>query len=99
MAFWATRADALLAVQDSLVFLLGGQVAPVAVLPGVLRLLAVALPFRYMLGFPVEVLAGRLDARALLGGFALQLAWLAVALTLAALAWRRGLRRFSAVGG
>jgi ABC-type uncharacterized transport system permease subunit len=31
--------------------------------------------------------------------FALQLAWLAVALTLAALAWRRGLRRFSAVTG
>jgi ABC-type uncharacterized transport system permease subunit len=31
--------------------------------------------------------------------FALQLAWLAVALILAALAWRRGLRRFSAVSG
>jgi ABC-type uncharacterized transport system permease subunit len=31
--------------------------------------------------------------------FALQRAWLAVALTLAVLAWRRGLRRCSAVGG
>jgi ABC-2 type transport system permease protein len=99
LAFWATRADALLAVQDSLVFLLGGQVAPVALLPGALRLLALVLPFRYMLGFPVEVLTGNLDTQALLAGFAFQLGWLALALALATLAWRRGLRRFSAVGG
>jgi len=37
LAFWAARADALLAVQDSLIFLLGGLVAPVAMLPGVLQ--------------------------------------------------------------
>ena len=99
LAFWATRADALLAVQDSLVFLLGGQVAPVALLPGAMRLLAVVLPFRYMLGFPVEILTAGLDSQALFTGFALQLSWLAIALALATLAWRRGVRRFSAVGG
>ena len=34
LAFWATRADALLALQDSLVFLLAGQVAPSLCCPG-----------------------------------------------------------------
>ena len=46
LAFWATRADALLAVQDALIFLLAGQVAPIQLLPGGLRNAAVALPFR-----------------------------------------------------
>lgn len=54
LAFWATRADALLAIQDALIFLLAGQVAPIAVLPSPLALLAQLLPFRYMISFPVD---------------------------------------------
>jgi ABC-type uncharacterized transport system permease subunit len=60
LAFWATRADALLALQDALVFLLAGQVAPTSLLPGVLQKVSVVLPFRYMVGLPVEVLLGQL---------------------------------------
>lgn len=99
LAFWATRADGLLAVQDALVFLLAGMVAPVALLPESLQTLARALPFRYMLGFPVEVLTGHLDAGQLVSGFAMQVAWLAAALALSAGVWRVGLKRYSAIGG
>jgi ABC-2 type transport system permease protein len=99
LAFWATRADALLAAQDALIFLLGGQVAPVALLPGALRALAVILPFRYMLGFPVELLAGGLSSGEMAVGFAFQAAWLALALGLASAGWRRGLARYAAIGG
>lgn len=99
LAFWATRADALLALQDSLVFLLAGQVAPTALLPDFLRRAATVLPFRYMLGFPVEVLTGQLDVGKLWTGFAFQVGWLAVALALFVLLWREGVKRYSAVGG
>lgn len=99
LAFWAARADALLAVQDSLIFLLAGQVAPISLLPGALQLVAKVLPFRYMVGFPVEVLTGQLDTAGLLMGFAVQAGWLAVALALSAVMWRMGLRRYTAVGG
>ncbi len=99
LAFWATRADALLAVQDALVFLLAGSVAPLALLPPALKSLAVVLPFRYMVGFPVEVLTGQLSGQGLLTGFVAQGAWLLVALSLYAGLWRAGLRRYSAVGG
>jgi len=99
LAFWATRADALLGLQDALVFLLAGQVAPVALLPGAMRAAAVILPFRYMVGFPVEVLTGQLNASEVWAGFAVQAGWLVVALTLFAALWRAGLRRYSAVGG
>jgi ABC-2 type transport system permease protein len=99
LAFWATRADALLALQDALIFLLAGQVAPTRLLPGLLRGASTVLPFRYMLGFPVEVLTGQLDGTALWTGFALQAGWLAVAAALFVALWRSGVRRYSAVGG
>jgi len=99
LAFWATRADALLAVQDALIFLLAGQVAPIQLLPGALQSAAIALPFRYMVGFPVEVLTGQLDTSGLWTGFAVQAGWLIVALTLSTIVWRTGVKRYSAVGG
>jgi ABC-2 type transport system permease protein len=99
LAFWATHADALLAVQDTLVFLLAGQVAPTPLLPGALRGLANVLPFRYMVGFPVEVLTGQVSGSALLTGFAVQLGWLLIALLLYRGLWRAGLRRYAAIGG
>ena len=99
LAFWATRADGLLALQDSLVFLLAGQVAPTALLPGPMQKAAVALPFRYMIGFPVEVLTGKLAGPELWTGFAFQAGWLLVALALSATMWRAGVKRYSAVGG
>lgn len=99
LAFWATRANALLAVQDSLTFLLAGQVAPVALLPGVMKTAAVVLPFRYMIGFPVEVLTGQVRGEAMWIGFAIQAAWLVIALMVWAVVWRAGLRQYSAVGG
>jgi ABC-2 type transport system permease protein len=99
LAFWATRADALLALQDALIFLLAGQVAPTGILPGALQAAARVLPFRYMVGFPVEILTGQLSSAQTLTGFAFQTGWLAATLFLFTLVWRAGLRHYEAVGG
>jgi ABC-2 type transport system permease protein len=99
LAFWAARADALLAVQDSLIFLLAGQVAPISLLPVILQNMAKLLPFRYMVSFPVEVFVGQLTPTELLAGAAIQIGWLLVAVGLSAVMWHAGLRRYSAVGG
>lgn len=99
LSFWASRADALLSLQESLVFLLGGQVAPIALLPDGMQRLAAVLPFRYMLSFPVEILAGHVGGRDLWTGLAVQGAWLLLAMALCLGLWRAGLRRYTAVGG
>lgn len=99
LAFWAARADALLAVQDTLVFLLAGMVAPVSLLPPLMQTAARLLPFWYMVGFPVEILAGHLGPWEILSGLGIQSVWLIFAVSLSTIAWRRGLRRYSAVGG
>lgn len=99
LAFWASNANSLLSLQDTLVFLLGGQVAPIALLPAQLQTVARFLPFRYMLGFPVEVLTGRLSQDEMIFGFAVQFIWLAVSIFLQQIIWHRGLRKYAAVGG
>ncbi len=99
LAFWATRADALLALQDALVFLLAGQVAPTMLLPDWMQSIAHILPFRYMVGFPVEILTGQLASTDLRSGFAYQIGWLIIALVLYLNVWRAGIKRYSAVGG
>jgi ABC-2 type transport system permease protein len=99
LAFWAARADALLSLQDSLVFLLAGQVAPIALLPAGLQVAAKILPFRYMVSFPVEILSGQVDAAGMAVGFAIQAGWVVAAVLLYAVLWRAGLRRYAAVGG
>ncbi len=94
LAFWTTRADALLALQDALLFLFAGQVAPLELLPDWLRGLAQVLPFRYMIGFPVETLTRQMSNGELAAGFAMQIAWLIPSVLLVGIIWRTGVRRY-----
>jgi ABC-2 type transport system permease protein len=99
LAFWATRADALLALQDSLIFIFSGMIAPVAILPGFLQNLAEFLPFRYMIGFPVEILTANLSEQQILTGLVIQSFWLIIASLLSWIIYKKGLLRYSAIGG
>lgn len=99
LAFWATRADSLLALQDTFIFLLGGHLAPIRLLPGWMQTLAKILPFRYMSAFPVEILTGLLDQQEIISGLLIQVGWTVAALLLYRLVWTRGIRHYEAVGG
>jgi len=99
LAFWATRADSLLALQDSLIFLLGGHLAPLTLLPGWMQPLARILPFRYMSAFPVEILTGQVTPPQILQGFAIQIGWTFTAWLLYRIIWTLGIRHYEAIGG
>lgn len=99
LAFWATRADSLLALQDSFIFLLGGHVAPLHLLPDWLQPIARLLPFRYMSAFPVEILTGQLTSQETILGFIALIIWSITAIVLYRFVWRRGVRYYEAVGG
>jgi len=75
-----------------------GQVAPLSLLPGPIRTLASALPFRWMVSFPIELLLGRLTPSQALVGLGAQVAWLAACFILLKMMWRAGVRVYSAVG-
>jgi ABC-2 type transport system permease protein len=98
-AFWTERAHATMGFGQVMIFLLGGQAAPVPFLPEPMRSIASALPFRAMLGFPAEVATGNVTGADVLRGYGFQLGWIAVFAVLAVLTWRAGIRRFTSVGG
>jgi ABC-2 type transport system permease protein len=99
VSFFIDKSMAVFDVYLGLFAVLSGYLLPLDLLPGWVAALGRALPFRYMLGFPVELLIGRLDGAAALRELALQWAWVAVAVALALAVWRRGVRRFEAYGG
>jgi ABC-2 type transport system permease protein len=80
-------------------FVLSGYIIPIDLFPAGLRAIVAWLPFRFQIGFPVEVMTGahdRAGALALLGG---QWLWVLAGFGATALAWRGGLRQFAAYGG
>ena len=99
LTFWSQRSDALLRLNDTLLFLFAGQVAPFALLPDKFQQAAFLLPYRYMLGFPVEVLMGRLSPAQAGQGFLSLATWILTAIVLHQVLWKHGLRRYTAVGG
>lgn len=96
--FWTTRIMAVNQTYFAVLFFLSGRVAPVALLPSGLQWTADALPFRWMISFPVELALGRLSPAQAATGFAAQTVWIGAAALLLAALWPRALRRFSAVG-
>lgn len=99
LAFWTQRIDALLVMANTFVFVFSGQVAPVAVLQGFLKHAAVTMPFRYMIGFPLEILTGKLTPPELITGMILQSLWLGLVYILYRLTWIKGVKAYTAVGG
>ncbi|MGA3094117.1 MAG: ABC-2 family transporter protein [Dehalococcoidales bacterium] len=97
-AFWTTRVSAINQTYFVLMLFLSGQLVPLSLLPHPLQIAAQVLPFRWMLGFPVELAMGRLDLQQALTGIAVQFTWLAGSVILVRIVWRAGIKVYSAVG-
>jgi ABC-2 type transport system permease protein len=98
-AFWTTRVGAINQVYFVLMLFLSGQIAPLSLFPRWLQWVANVLPFRWMVGFPVELFLGRLTPLQALEGLGAQAVWVVASLVLIRFIWRAGVRVYSAVGG
>jgi ABC-2 type transport system permease protein len=98
LAFWVERAAALEQVMFLLYLFLSGMIAPLAVYPEAVRRAVLWTPFPYLIDFPANLLIGRETAVQPWQGVGMMLAWIAVFLALNRWVWRRGLRRYSAMG-
>jgi ABC-2 type transport system permease protein len=98
LAFFVTKAMALLNLYFGLFSVFSGYLLPLEMLPPVLAGIAEWSPFRFMLSLPVELMTRPMppSERALL--LAVQLAWTVASVLIAMFVWRRGVRRFEAVG-
>lgn len=97
-AFWLTKVAAINNLFDVLVLFLGGQFAPLAVMPGMIQSIANALPFRWIIAFPAEVALNQREGSEVLTGYGMQILWIVIAILALALIWKRAMRQFTAVG-
>lgn len=98
LAFWIDKTDALFGVWFGLWSLLSGYLAPLDIFPEPLRPILTLLPFRGMLGLPVEILGGFLSPAQALPEVGLQVLWVIVLLAAIGLLWERGVARYGAYG-
>jgi len=97
-AFFTTQVDALNVAFFFALMLLSGQMAPLSLLPSALQTVAMFLPFYWFLGFPIEVIMGRIAPAQVMTGIGMQAMWLSITLLTMWLVWRRGLKSYMAVG-
>jgi ABC-2 type transport system permease protein len=99
LAFRVDSATSLFEIWMGLFGILSGYLVPLELFPPWVQALARALPFRAMLGFPVELVTGLLSRDQALLELLVQWGWIAALLLAVRVAWRAGLRHFAAFGG
>ena len=99
VTLWTTRVSALFELYFTAELLLSGRLVPLALMPGWAQTIADFLPFQWAFQFPIEVLTGRRTTGEIWFGLGMQLFWTLLALVVTAMLWKRGTRRFAAVGG
>ena len=75
-AFWTTRVSAINQIYFFLLLFLSGQIAPLTILPHAIQIAAKILPFYWTIGFPTELLLGKITTSAALVGIGVQVVWL-----------------------
>ena len=99
LGFWWTKVAGAYASLEAVSLFLSGRIAPLDLLPPPLQAASLYLPFRYMIGFPIEIATGAVTGPAIGLGFAVAIGWAALFAVALRLLWWGGLRRNQAVGG
>jgi ABC-2 type transport system permease protein len=98
VAFWADNVWSLVVMMLFVGRLLGGALIPLSMFPEWSQNYLSLLPFRYVYGFPVETIMGRVEPSAWIQGVGISLVWIAITSTLSHLVWKRGMLVYSGVG-
>ena len=84
---------------DDTIRLLAGGFIPLAILPGFIRTIAYALPFRFLYSFPLELLFGVVDMNKLFENYAILMIWICIFVILNIGMYRLALRKAVVQGG
>jgi ABC-2 type transport system permease protein len=98
LAFYIDSTVLVFEIWFGLFSLCSGYLIPLSLFPAWLRAPMAYLPFRPMLGLPVEILVGRLDFAAALSGIGLEWAYVVLSLGVGLWVFQRGTLRYQAFG-
>ncbi len=97
-AFWFTDVSGFYQLADAILIICAGYMIPLSLLPTWVSQITYALPFSYMLYFPIVALQGSLSQLQLLQIIFMQLMWTTVMSFLYSFLWRMGIRKFTGIG-
>ena len=99
LAFWVMEVSTFIFILYAFEYIASGHLFPLDILPPAIAKALAFTPFPYQLYFPVSIYMGKTTGAELLHGMLIQTLWVIAAYALARFAWRRGIKRYSAVGG
>ena len=99
MGLWFESAGSLFDAWLGISSVLSGYLIPLDLFPAAVRKIALVLPFRFLLSFPVELVLGKASGLHALQLLATQWGYCGVALIATHFVWRAGLKRYAAYGG
>ncbi len=99
LAFWVLEVSTFIFILYAFEYIASGHLFPLDILPPALEQALYLTPFPYQLYVPVGIYMGKVTGSELVRSLIMQAAWVALAYLLARLAWHRGIKKYSAVGG
>jgi ABC-2 type transport system permease protein len=99
LAFWVLEVSTFIFILFAFEYIASGHLFPLDILPPGLEQVLHYTPFPYQLYFPVSVYMGKTTGADLALGLLVQALWVIAAYGIARFAWRRGIKKYSAVGG
>jgi ABC-2 type transport system permease protein len=99
LAFWLLEVSTVIFMLFAFEYIAGGHLFPLNILPPALEKALHFTPFPYLLFFPVSVYLGQVKGADLAWGLATQAGWAIFFCALSQYVWRRGIKKYSAVGG
>jgi ABC-2 type transport system permease protein len=99
LGFWVTKVTALYGMYEVMSLFFSGRIAPLSLLPPVMKEISFYLPFRYMIGFPIEIVTGSVKGIDIGYGFMWSTTWAILFIVILRWLWQAGLKKNQAVGG
>lgn len=99
LAFWVLEVSTFIFILFAFEYLASGHLFPLDILPPLVERVLYFTPFPYQLYFPISVYMGKTTGTELAHGLIIQFLWVCAMYALARLAWKRGIKKYAAVGG
>jgi ABC-2 type transport system permease protein len=98
LALWLTEARGLFQLLEALMYLFGGYLLPITLLPGGFQKIANLLPFSFMLYYPITSFQGKYNVSSLAIIILVQVIWFIIFFLLYKWAWNTGIKKYTGVG-
>jgi ABC-2 type transport system permease protein len=98
LAFWVENTYGFRFTLRVVMEVAGGAIIPLSFFPDLLQRIFAWLPFPYLVYFPMRIYLGKIESSAIIGELIGAGAWMAGLAGLNAVLWKRGLRRYTAMG-